>query len=248
MFAMRNIKLDIEYDGTDYFGWQIQKRKPTVQGEITRVLERILKEKVRLIGASRTDSGVHALGQVANFKTGNEKMTTDRLNKALNSLLPSDIVIKEVMEVPHNFHARYSAKSKIYCYQILNRSFPSVLEGGFSWHIPGPLDWKKVRVASKYFVGKYDFSPFSVIGSSRKSKQCTVKDFKIRKEKNLYILQIEADYFLYKMVRRIVGVLIEVGRGKIEPEYISLLLHGKAATLRAQTAPPQGLFLIKVKY
>jgi len=245
---MRNIKLDIEYDGTDYFGWQVQKRKSTVQGKIKKILERILEEKIRLIGAARTDSGVHALGQVASFKTRNEKLTTGSLNKALNSLLPSDIVIKEVKEVPHNFHARYSAKSKIYCYQILNRSFPSALGRKFSWHIPGPLDWKKIRVASKYFVGKYDFSPFSVTGSSRKSKQCTVKDFKIGKEKNLYILQIEADYFLYRMVRRIVGALIEVGRGKIEPEYIRSLLHGKASTLRAQTAPPHGLFLIKVKY
>lgn len=245
---MRNIKLTIEYDGTDYFGWQIQKRKPTVQGEITKVLERILEEKVRLIGAARTDSGVHALGQVVNFKTGNEKLSTDSLSKALNSLLPSDIVIKEVKEVPHSFHARYSAKSKIYHYQILKQPLPSALERRFSWHIPGPLHWRKIREASKYFVGKYDFSPFSVTGSSRKNKQCTVRDFKIRKVKNLYILQIEADYFLYKMVRRIVGALVEVGRGKIEPEYIRALLCGKAFTLRAQTAPPHGLSLIKVKY
>lgn len=245
---MQNIKLTIEYDGTNYFGWQIQRGKPTVQGEITKALERILKEKVRLVGAARTDSGVHAFSQVANFKTGNEKLTTDSLSKALNSLLPSDIVIKEVKKVSDSFHARYSAKSKIYCYKILNQSFPSALERRFSWHILEPLDWRKIGEASQYFIGKHDFSPFSVIGSSRKSRQCTVRDFKIRKVKNLSILQIEADYFLYKMVRRIVGALIEVGRGKIEPEYIGALLHGKASTLRAQTAPPQGLFLIKVKY
>jgi len=248
MFGMRNIRLTIEYEGTDYFGWQIQKRKPTVQGEITKVLERILEEKVTLIGAARTDSGVHALSQVANFKTRNEKLTTESFIKALNSLLPSDIVIKEVKKVTDSFHARYSAKSKIYRYQILNQSLPSALERGFSWHIPEPLHWKKIREASKYFIGKHDFSPFSVTGSSRKNKQCTVKDFKIRKAKNLYILQIEADYFLYKMVRRIVGALIEVGRGKIESEYISPLLLKKASTLRARTAPPHGLFLIKVKY
>jgi len=245
---MRNIKLTIEYDGTDYFGWQIQKRKPTVQGEIKKVLERILKEKIRLIGAARTDSGVHALGQVANFETRNEKLSSESLNKALNSLLPSDIVIKEIKEVPHSFQARYSAKSKIYRYQILNQFFPSALERRLSWHIPGPLHWRKIREAIKYFVGKHDFSLFSVKGSSRKNKQCTVRDFRIRKVKNLYVLQIEADYFLYKMVRRIIGALIEVGRGKIEPEYISPLLHGKAPALRAQTAPPHGLFLIKVKY
>jgi len=245
---MRNIRLTIEYDGTDYFGWQIQKRKPTVQGEIKKVLERILEEKITLIGAARTDSGVHALGQVANFKTRNKKLTTDNFIKALNSLLPSDIVIKEVKKVADSFHARYSAKSKIYRYQILKQLLPSALGRGFSWHIPQTLDWRKIREASKYFVGKYDFSPFSVTGSSRKNKQCTVKNFKIRKAKNLCILQIEADYFLYKMVRRIVGALIEVGRGKIEPEYIRALLNGKASTLRAQTAPPHGLFLIKVKY
>ncbi|MBA7511663.1 tRNA pseudouridine synthase A [subsurface metagenome] len=245
---MRNIRLTIEYDGTDYFGWQIQKRKPTVQGKITKVLERILEEKIKLIGAARTDSGVHALGQVANFKTRNEKLTTDSLIKALNSLLPADIVIKEVRKVPDSFHARYSAKSKIYRYHILKQLLPSALERRFSWHIPESLHWKKIIEASKYFVGKYDFSPFSVTGSSRKSGQCAVRDFKIRKVKNLYILQIEANYFLYKMVRRIVGALIEVGRGKIEPEYIKVLLLKKASTLRAQTAPPHGLFLVKVKY
>jgi len=245
---MRNIKLDIEYDGTDYFGWQVQKRKSTIQGEIKKILERILKEKIRLIGAARTDSGVHALGQVASFKTRNEKLSTENLNKALNSLLPRDIVIKEVKEVPLSFHARYSAKSKLYRYQILNQSFPSALGRRFSWYIPGPINWGKVRVAGRYFVGKHDFSPFSVTGSSKKSKRCTVKDFKTTRLKNLYILQIEADYFLYRMVRRIVGTLVEVGRGKIEPEYIRSLLHGKVSTLRAQTAPPQGLFLVKVKY
>jgi len=245
---MRNIRLTIEYDGTDYFGWQIQKGKPTVQGEITKVLERILEEKIKLIGAARTDSGVHALGQVTHFKTRNEKLSTDSLSKALNSLLPADIVIKEVKKVPHSFHARYSVKSKIYRCHILKQLLPSALERRFSWHIPESLHWRKIREASKYFVGKHDFSPFSVTGSSRKNKQCTVKNFKIRKAKNLYILQIEADYFLYKMVRRIVGALIEVGREKIEPEYIRALLNGKASTLRAQTAPPHGLFLIKVKY
>jgi tRNA pseudouridine38-40 synthase len=245
---MRNIKLTIEYDGTDYFGWQIQKRKPTVQGEITKALERILEEKVRLAGAARTDSGVHALSQAANFKTRNEKLTTESLSKALNGLLPSDIVIKQAKIVPDSFHARYSAKSKVYRYQILKQPFPSALERRFSWYVPKALDWRKIREASQYFIGKYDFSPFSVRGSTRKSGQCTVRDFKIKKVKNLYILQIEADSFLYRMVRRIVGALIEVGRGKIEPEYIRALLHRKASTLRAQTAPAHGLFLIKVKY
>ena len=166
---MQNIKLTIEYDGTDYFGWQIQKGKPTIEGEITKALRRILREKVKVVGAARTDSGVHAFSQVANFKTRNEKLTTDNLNKALNSLLPSDIVIKEVKKVSHSFHARYSAKSKIYRYQILNQPFPSLLERRFSWHIPEPLNWRKIGKASRYFIGKHDFSPFSVRGSSRKS-------------------------------------------------------------------------------
>jgi tRNA pseudouridine38-40 synthase len=245
---MRNIKLTIEYDGTGYFGWQIQKRKPTVQGKITKALERILKEKVRLVGAARTDSGVHAFSQVANFKTRNEKLTTDNLSKALNSLLPSDIVIKKVEEVPHTFHARYSARSKIYRYQILNQTLPSIWEGRFSWHILEPLNWEKIKKASRYFIGKHDFSPFSVRGSSRRNGQCTVRDLKIRKVKKLNILEIEADYFLYRMVRRIVGALIEVGRGKIEPEYIEALLRKKTSMLHARTAPPHGLFLLKVKY
>jgi len=245
---MRNIKLTIEYDGTGYFGWQIQRMKPTVQGEITKALEAILKEKVRLIGAARTDSGVHALSQVANFKTKNEKLAAENLIRALNSILSSDIVIKEVKVVPDSFHARYSARSKIYRYKILNQSFPSALQRRFSWHIPEFLDWKKIRKASQYFIGKQDFSPFSLRGSRRENTQCIVKDFRIREGKNLGIFQIEADYFLYRMVRRIVGALIEVGRGKIEPEYIKVLLHKKGSTLRARTAPAHGLFLIKVKY
>jgi len=245
---MRNIRLTIEYDGTDYCGWQIQNKKPTVQGEITEALKKILQEKVRLIGATRTDSGVHALSQVANFETINEKLTTTSLIKALNSVLPSDIVIKEIRVVPDSFHARYSARSKIYRYRILNQSFPSALERRFFWYIPEFLDWKKIKEASQYLVGKHDFSPFSLRGSARKNTQCTVRDFRIRKVKNLWIFQIEGDYFLYRMVRRIVGALIEVGRGKVEPEHIKRLLHKKGYTLCARTAPARGLFLMKVKY
>jgi len=245
---MRNIKLTIEYDGTDYFGWQIQKRKRTVQGEITRALERIFAEKIKLIGAARTDSGVHALGQVANFRTRNVRLTTTALLRGLNSLLPSDIVIRNLKLVGDSFHSRYSAKSKVYRYQILQQPFPSPFERRFSWHIPELLDWKRVAEASQYFLGKHHFAPFSLRSSGKKSRQCTVIDFKIRKAKNLYILQIEANFFLYRMVRRIVGALVEVGRGKIEPEYIRALVHRKASMLRAQTAPAYGLFLMKVKY
>jgi len=245
---MRNIKLIIEYDGTDYFGWQIQKRKRTIQGEITRVLERIFAEKIKLIGAARTDSGVHALGQAANFRTRNVRLTATALLRALNSLLPSDIVIKNVKLVRDSFHSRYSAKSKVYRYQILQQPFPSPLERRFSWHIPEVLDWRRVAEASRYFLGKHDFAPFSVRSSGKKSKQCRVIDFKISKNGNLYILQIEADFFLYRMVRRIVGALIEAGRGKIDPEYIKVLFEKKGSTLRARTAPAHGLFLMKVKY
>jgi len=245
---MRNIKLTIEYDGTDYFGWQIQKRKRTVQGEITRALERIFAEKIKLIGAARTDSGVHALGQVANFRTRNIRLTTTALLRALNSLLPSDIVIKNVKVVADSFHSRYSAKSKVYRYQILQQPFPSPFERRFSWHIPEVLNWGRIAEASRYFLGKHDFALFSVRSSVKTSRQCTVIDFKIRKNGNLYILQIGADFFLYRMVRRVVGALIEVGRGKIEPEYIRALVHRKDSTLRAQTAPAHGLFLMKVKY
>lgn len=245
---MQNIRLTIEYEGTNYFGWQIQKTKPTIQGEITKALARVLREKVRLVGAARTDSRVHALGQVANFKTRNEKLTKDNLINALNSLLPSDIVIREVIVVPLQFNARYNAKGKVYRYRLLNQPFPSALERRFSWHIPQQLDWRKIGEAGEYLVGKHDFSIFSVRGSIRRKGQCTVRNFKIRKSKNIYILQFEADYFLYKMVRRIVGALIEVGRGKIEPEYIRALLRGKASTVRIQTAPPHGLVLVKVRY
>jgi len=245
---MRNIKLAIEYDGTDYFGWQIQKRKRTVQGEITRALERICAEKIKLIGAARTDSGVHALGQVANFRTRNVRLTTTALLRGLNSLLPSDIVIKNVKLVGDSFHSRYSAKSKVYRYRILQQPFPSPFERRFSWHIREVLDWKRIRQASQYFIGKHDFASFSVRSSWKKSRQCTVIDFKIRKNGNLYILQIGADFFLYRMVRRIVGALIEVGRGNINVEYIRALLQGKASVLSALTAPAPGLFLMKVKY
>jgi len=247
ILTVRNIRLSIEYDGTDFFGWQIQKRKRTVQGKIAEALKKILGEKVTVVGAARTDSGVHATGQVANFKTRNEKLAMESLKRGLNALLPRDIVVKEAKSVRDSFHSRYSARGKVYRYQILNQPLPRALERRFSWHIPDVLNWQKIRVASQYLIGKHDFSPFSIVGS-RRSKQCTVKDFKIEKAKKLYVLQIEADYFLYRMVRRTVGALVEVGKGKIEPEYIERLLCGETSILRARTAPPHGLFLVKVKY
>jgi tRNA pseudouridine38-40 synthase len=247
---MRNLKLLIEYDGTPYCGWQTQTRnklKDSIQEILEGTLRKILQEKVKLTGSGRTDAGVHAAGQVANFKTASD-IPPRKLQRALNSLLPDDIVIKGVKEVSLSFHSRYSAKSKRYRYTILNRPFSNAFSRNVVLFYPYPLDVRLMRKAAGSFVGKHDFSAFRNADKKEASSVRRVKKLTLKKEGDYVHIDIEADGFLYNMVRSIAGTLLEVGRGKIKPCDVRKILRGRRRDLAGPTAPAKGLCLMAVRY
>lgn len=237
----------IEYDGTNYHGWQYQKNAVTVQETVTHAIKKITGEKVDLIGSSRTDAGVHAFYQVANFKT-NTKIPSEKLPYALNSVLPDDISVVEAKDVSDDFHARYSTKRKRYRYLILNRRFPVPMMRNYSWHIGQDLNIEDMKKALKHFIGKHDFSAFKASGSSAKNPVRTIYDVCLEKENELIKVEIEADGFLYNMVRIIAGTIAYVGIGKIKADDIPDILSSKDRTRAGITAPPQGLYLLKIFY
>ena len=246
--VMRNIKLLIEYDGTNYLGWQVQAKGLTIQGMIEEKLKLLTGENIRLIGSGRTDSGAHALEQVAHFKVQN-RMDAGTIQKALNSLLPPDIVIKKVEEVEENFHARRQARSKVYEYRILNKPIRSVFHRGYAWHIPQKLDWEEVKKATQKLVGEHDFSSFRSTGTPTKTAVRKVFGAEWKKGRDgLIRFEIEATGFLKQMVRAIVGTLVEIGKGKISPEEFQKILESKDRKNAGPTAPAHGLFLKEVKY
>lgn len=245
---MRTIKLTIEYDGTNYLGWQIQAKGATVQGVIEEKLKHITGERIHLIGSGRTDSGTHALGQVAHLRTEN-RMEVFSIQKALNSLLPLDIVIQKAEEVKEDFHARKEAKSKVYEYRILNRDFRSAIGRDYVWHIPQKLDLKAMRQATRHLIGEHDFSSFRSVGTPTKTavRRIIRVEWK-RGSGGLLRFEIEASGFLKQMVRAIVGTLVETGKGKISPEEFQKIIESKDRKKAGPTAPAQGLFLKEVKY
>jgi len=275
---MRNIRLQIEYAGTDYAGWQIQNRgsSATIQETIEKVLEKILQEKVKVVGSGRTDAGVHALSQAANFKT-NSRMFPAKIQQALNGLLPGDIRIKKANYADNDFHACYSARSKIYRYIILNSKVSSVFLKGFSWHIPYKLDIALIKKEAKALIGRHDFTSFCASGSSAKTRIRTIKRISISviarspakrddeaisgknylpvmtakesfNNSKLIAINIEANGFLYNMARNIVGTLVEIGRGRLGALSMDKILLAKDRKIAGATAPARGLFLVKVKY
>ena len=249
---MRNIRLTIEYDGTNFLGWQIQtKNSRTVQGEIQKALKKIFKKSIRLIGSGRTDRGAHAIGQVANFKT-NTKLKTAVILRALNAHLPPDIVITDAADVPLNFHSRYSAKSKTYRYAILNRNVPDVLTRNFCYFYPRKLNVSLMRREAKHMTGRKDFRSFMAADPSSKDRERstirTIKRLVIRKNGDVVRIDIEANSFLYKMVRNIVGTLIAIGSGKLPEGSIKNILSKKNRTCAGTTAPAHGLCLVNVTY
>lgn len=244
----KNIKLTIEYDGAAYSGWQRQKNDRTIQGEIENALLAMTGQKVVLTGAGRTDAGVHALGQVANFICDTRLEPEDFL-KGLNSLLPGDIVIKDCAPVNEKFHSRYDAKSKIYNYRILNRTVPAAIGRHYAWHIRKPLILDAMEEAASCLPGTHDFKAFEGAGSPRKSTVRTVFKAEIlKKNENIVIFEIEADGFLRFMVRNIAGTLVCAGLGKISPGDVKKILESKDRNNACATAPPHGLFLMEVKY
>lgn len=244
---MKNIKIVIEYDGTRYCGWQRQKNGVSIQETIEKAIEKVTGEKIEIIGSSRTDAGVHAKGQVANFLTSST-VPPEKICYAINSFLPDDIVILSSQEVPLDFHSRYSSKGKKYSYTILNRKIPSALLKNYSAHIPYELNIEDMIRASKYFLGEHDFSAFKSTGSSVKGNVRTIKRLELIKDEDIIKMFIEANGFLYNMVRIIAGTLIEVGKGRIKPDDIPFILDSRDRKKAGPTAPAQGLCLEKVYY
>ena len=245
---MRNIKLLIEYDGTNYQGWQVQPKGPTLQGILEEKIGLLTGEAIQLFGSGRTDSGVHALGQVAHFKT-KSPMDIRSMQRALNSLLPPDMVIQKIEEVDEDFHARRHSKSKVYEYRILNRNLRSAFQRGFAWHIPQKIKFKEMEKATRWLIGEHDFSSFRSTGSPTQTTVRRVIRAEWKKGRNgLIRFEIEANGFLKQMVRSIVGTLVEVGKGKIKGEDLQGILDSKDRKKAGPTAPAHGLFLKEVKY
>lgn len=247
---MRNFKITLEYDGTDFNGWQIQHQgERTVQGEVQSVLSKIFKHKVNVIASGRTDAGVHALGQVVSFKA-QTKMTPVEIQKAMTSFLPADVVVRDVQEVPSKFHAQHSARSKTYRYTILNSKIPCAKERNFCHFYPYKLDLSRMRREAKALVGKHDFKSFEASDPERgnHSSVRTIRSLKISKKDNWIYIDITADGFLYKMVRNIVGVLLDAGSGRLAQGGVRMILKEKDRCKAGQTALPQGLCLLNVVY
>lgn len=244
----RNFKLLIEYDGSRFSGWQRQKNDRTVQAEIEKALMNMTEQKVVLNGSGRTDAGVHALGQVANFHCDTE-LAPEIFHRGLNSLLPEDIVIKSCDPVPDAFHARFDVKSKIYRYRILNRDLPAAICRQYAWFVRKKLDIKAIRSAIDYIVGEHDFKAFEGAGSPRSSSVRRVMRAGLTREKeDVLVFEIEANGFLRFMVRNIVGTLVDVGLKKIVPKEVEKILLSADRDRAGITAPPQGLFLVEVRY
>ncbi len=245
---MRNIKLVIEYDGTNYHGWQAQPDVLTVQQVIEEKIEVMTRQRAPLIGSGRTDSGVHALGQVANFRTA-ANIPVEGFLKGLNSLLPSDIAIQSAEEVDLQFHAQYGAKRKTYRYVILRRESPSALFRHYSWRVRGPLDLPAMEEATSCLLGRQDFTSFQ--GAEADTEDPVREVFRAgwsAGEPGFLHFTIEAGGFLKHMVRNIVGTLVEVGKGRISPERFQQILTVRDRRQAGVTAPPQGLFLVEVRY
>lgn len=255
---MRNIRLIIEYDGTNYAGWQAQKRTAdsgqrtakvkTIQEIIENVLRRILQEKVRVIASGRTDAGVHAIAQTANFKT-RSKLSPAKIQEALNALLPQDISVRKISEVSEDFHACYSAKSKCYRYLILNSKIRSVFLDKYSWRVPYTLNIKCMQDEAKVLLGRHDFKSFCASGSGVKTTVRTIGKISIKTMRYpLIAVDVEAEGFLYNMARNIVGTLVEIGRGRLQRGSLKKILLAKDRKLAGPTACAKGLFLLKVAY
>ncbi len=251
---MRYFKLTIAYDGTDFHGWQIQANKPTVQGEIVNVLRRLTRENVQLLGAGRTDAGVHALGQVGSFRT-QSPLSAAEFQRALNALLPPAIRIVDAEEKGPAFSARWSAKGKVYRYRIYRGKVVPPPLWRFVLHYPFPLDEQAMNNAAARFVGVHDFSSFAAsTGSEDDDKTRNMEreifsaEVKRTEDREELWITVHGRSFLRYMVRKMVGTLLEVGRGKLTPEDIDTLYARKDRSKSGPTVPPQGLFMVRVDH
>ncbi|NLY54604.1 MAG: tRNA pseudouridine(38-40) synthase TruA [Firmicutes bacterium] len=244
----RNIKLLVEYDGTDWHGWQIQPNAPTIQGELEAAILRVTGEPRRVTGSSRTDAGVHAAGQVCNFYT-TSRIPTERIPYALNANLPPSIVVLQAEEVAPEFHARYDAVGKRYIYEIINRPLPSALRRRYSYHVARPLDLAAMHRAAAMLQGEHDFAAFQAAGSSVQNTVRNLSHLSVREvQPGRLLICVEGNGFLYNMVRILVGTLVWVGSGRLGPEAMPQILRSRDRSQAGPTAPPQGLCLEKVFY
>lgn len=244
----KNIKIVLSYDGTAYEGWQYQPGRSTIQGTIEEKLSLILCAPVKVIASGRTDAGVHALRQTAHFKTSSS-LHPEAILKGLNGLLRDDILVKSARYVPLDFHARYSAISKLYEYQILNRPEPDIFRRAFRWHIRAALDVSAMVSCLKLIEGRHDFTSFRSSGSANVNAVRHILRAELRdRGDGLVAVGIEADGFLRHMVRNIVGTVVEAGLGKITPLDFEHILEGRDRRLAGINAPARGLFLVEVKY
>ncbi|WP_427813244.1 tRNA pseudouridine(38-40) synthase TruA [Enterococcus sp. 22-H-5-01] len=245
---MRNIKFTIEYDGKRYLGWQrLGDSEKTIQGKIESVITQMTTEKIEIIGSGRTDAGTHALGQVANFKTNSEMSLNDMLS-FFNRYLPSDIVVKKVEEMPERFHARYNVKGKQYSYYVWNNPIPTAFERYHSFYFPQKLDIAKMNEACEKLEGTHDFIGFSALKKSKKSTTRTIDSITIEQEGNMLHFTFVGNGFLHKMVRILMGTILEIGAGKLPVTIIDEVLEQKVREAAGETAPAQGLFLDEVYY
>ncbi|MBI5469094.1 MAG: tRNA pseudouridine(38-40) synthase TruA [Deltaproteobacteria bacterium] len=245
---MRNIRLLIEYEGTDYAGWQFQPSLPTVQGELASAVKELTGEDVEVRGASRTDAGVHASGQVACFNT-TSLIPAFNIRQGLNSYLPKDIIVKDASDAPAEFDPRRDSRGKVYRYDILNRSYPSALRRNFVWHVFKPLDVGLMREGAAHIIGEKDFSSFRAADSDAIHSMREVTSVEIEEKGDGFIeVEVRGTAFLRHMVRIMVGTLVAVGKGKVLPDKVAAIIEAKERAAAGMTAPPQGLFLIKVEY
>jgi tRNA pseudouridine38-40 synthase len=248
MEEKRNIRLILEYDGSRYHGWQRQKGEPTIQGIIEDRLQMMVQEPVTLIALGRTDAGVHALHQVCNFITRSE-VDPESIKRGLNSLLPDDICIREAEYVPHDFHSRYSAKSKTYEYRILNQAQPNIFLRLYTWHIREGLDLEEMGKCVSLLRGKHDFSAFRSSGSGNINpvRDMIRAELKVHEKGTIHVV-FEANGFLRHMVRNIVGTIVEVGQGRRDFDQFAEIFRSKDRRMAGIKAPPQGLFLTMARY
>jgi tRNA pseudouridine38-40 synthase len=244
---MRNLRLVIEYDGTDFCGWQRQPGRRTVQGSMEDAIRTMTGEEVRVQGAGRTDAGVHAEGQVATFRL-EANIPTAGLLRGLNAILPPDIAILDAREVPADFNARFSARGKVYRYRIWNHLVRSPLHARTSWHYRPVLDMAVMRQAARLLCGEHDFGAFRAADCERRTTVRVIRRLALERQGAMWSIEIEATAFLKNMVRILVGTLADLGRGKLTIEAIPRMLATRDRSAGGVTAPPQGLTLLRVIY
>lgn len=245
---MFNYKMTVAYDGSKYKGWQrLGTTDKTIQGKIESMLSKLLEKKIEIYGSSRTDAGVHARGQIANFKFF-EPLDCQPLMQDINKYLPEDIKILDLIEATDDFHCRYNASGKIYVYQIWNGGKPDPFLRSYFAHVSEPLDINLMRKAANDFVGEHDFTTFTSAKAKKKSMVRTVTGINIDQEGERIFIRVSGEGFLHNQVRRMVGVLIDIGAGNRSSDIVPALIASKDRAKCGTTAPAQGLFLDKVKY